>query len=70
LAKAEVSDRRSNEIRSWVDLGEGVEAVKGGPYGRWDRHFVNTRADESTRKELPGLVLELALYPWFECMVI
>jgi len=70
VAKAEVSDRRSNEIRSWFDLGVREEAVEGGPYGHWDRHFVNTQADESMRKELPGLVLELALYPWFECMPI
>lgn len=70
MAKAEVSDRRSNEIRSGIDLGEGVEAVKGGLYGRWDRHFVNTPADESIRKELPGLELELALYLWFDCAPI
>ena len=66
MAKSEVYDRRSNEIRSGFDLGEGVEAIKGGPYGRWDRHLVNTSADESVRKELHGLMLEPAFYPWFE----
>jgi len=70
VAKAEVYDRRSNEIRSGFDLGEGVEAVKGGLYRRWDRHFINTPADESIRKELPGLVLEPALCPCFECTPI
>jgi hypothetical protein len=70
VAEAEVYDSRSNEIQSGFDVGEGVEAVKGGPYGRWNRHFVNTPADESIHKELPGLVLEPALYPWFECTPI
>ena len=70
MAKAEVYDCRSNDIRSGFDLGEGVEAVRDGRYGRWDRHFVNTAADESIRKKLPGLVLESALYLWFECTPI
>jgi hypothetical protein len=70
VAEVEVFDLRSNEIRSGFDLGEGVEAVKGGPYRRWDRHFVNTPADEYIHEELPGLVLEPALYPWFECTPI
>jgi hypothetical protein len=65
VAKTEVYDSRSNEIQSGFDVGEGVESVKGGPYGRWGRHFVNTPVDESIRKELPGLVLEPALYLWF-----
>jgi hypothetical protein len=70
VAKAGVFDLRSKEIRLGFDLGEGVVAVKGGPYRRRDRHFVNTTTVEYVREELPGLVLEPALYPWFKCTPI